>query len=176
MKSRAYIRVPEINLRTSPSKLRKSELNGVHVETVENLKLSLALRFVKNSLDRDYNGELDDSERSSARNLLTELHRISQASTASSQQPPSADQISTAVALWGSYLGEVIRRNLGGEWVMDSTLGKPTLLLPKGHKANPFHKVKQRLLNGPADSVHFFYKIVRDGVEKGLTIYSVEGS
>jgi hypothetical protein len=52
------------------AKLRKSELNGVHIETVENLKRSLALRFVKNSLDRDGNGQLDDSERSSARIIL----------------------------------------------------------------------------------------------------------
>jgi hypothetical protein len=52
------------------AKLRKSELNGVHIETVENLKRGLALKFVKNSLDRDGNGELDDSERSSARIIL----------------------------------------------------------------------------------------------------------
>ena len=52
------------------AKLRKSELNGVHVVTVENLKRGLALKFVKNSLDRDGNGELDDSERSSARIIL----------------------------------------------------------------------------------------------------------
>ena len=52
------------------AKLRKSELNGVHVETVENLKRSLALKFVKSSLDHDGNGELDDSERSSARIIL----------------------------------------------------------------------------------------------------------
>jgi hypothetical protein len=52
------------------AKLRKSVLKGVHVETVENLKRGLALKFVKNSLDRDGNGELDDSERSSARIIL----------------------------------------------------------------------------------------------------------
>jgi len=52
------------------AKLRKSELNGAHVETVENLKRGLALKFVKNSLDRDGNSELDDSERSSARIIL----------------------------------------------------------------------------------------------------------
>jgi len=52
------------------AKLRTSELNGVHVETVENLKRSVALKFVKNSLDRDGNGELDDSERNSARIIL----------------------------------------------------------------------------------------------------------
>lgn len=52
------------------AKLRKAELNGVHVETVENLKRCLALRFVKNSYDRDGNGELDNSERSSARIVL----------------------------------------------------------------------------------------------------------
>jgi hypothetical protein len=52
------------------AKLRRSELNGVHVETVENLKRSVALKFVKKSLDRDGNGELDDSERTSARIIL----------------------------------------------------------------------------------------------------------
>ncbi len=52
------------------AKLRKSELNGVHIETVENLKRSVALKFVKNSLDRDGNGKLDDSERTSARIIL----------------------------------------------------------------------------------------------------------
>jgi hypothetical protein len=52
------------------AKLRKSELNGAHVETVENLKRGLALKFVKNSFDRDGNSELDDSERSSARIIL----------------------------------------------------------------------------------------------------------
>lgn len=52
------------------AKLRKAELNGVHIETVENLKRGLALTFVKNSYDRDGNGELDDAERSSARLIL----------------------------------------------------------------------------------------------------------
>jgi hypothetical protein len=52
------------------AKLRKSELNGVHVETVENLKRGLALKFVKNCLDHDGDGELDDSERRSARIIL----------------------------------------------------------------------------------------------------------
>jgi hypothetical protein len=52
------------------AKLRKSELNAVHVETVENLKRGLALEFVKNSLDRNGSNELDESERSSARIIL----------------------------------------------------------------------------------------------------------
>jgi hypothetical protein len=52
------------------AKLRKSELKGVHVETIENLKRDLALKFVKNSLDRDGNRELDESERSPARIIV----------------------------------------------------------------------------------------------------------
>jgi hypothetical protein len=52
------------------AKMRQSELNGVHVETVENLKRGLALKFVKNGLDGDGNGELDESERTSARIIL----------------------------------------------------------------------------------------------------------
>jgi hypothetical protein len=60
----------EVGVGRLAAKLRNSELNGVHVETVENQKRSLALKFVKNGLDRDGNGELDDSERSSARIIL----------------------------------------------------------------------------------------------------------
>lgn len=52
------------------AKLRSHQLDGVHVETFENLKRGLALNFVKNGLDRDGNGELDDSERNSARIIL----------------------------------------------------------------------------------------------------------
>lgn len=46
------------------------ETPRVHVETVENMKRHLAVRLVRDSLDRDRNGTLDGEERGSARVIL----------------------------------------------------------------------------------------------------------
>jgi hypothetical protein len=51
-------------------KLRAMELPGVHVETFENTKRDLALRFVRQAFDRNRNGSLDEAERASARLLI----------------------------------------------------------------------------------------------------------
>jgi len=48
-------------------KLRAMRLPGVHVETVENKKRRLALELVRNALDRDRDGQLDERELASAR-------------------------------------------------------------------------------------------------------------
>jgi len=44
--------------------------SGVHVETVENMKRGLALKLIRNALDRDADGRLSDAERASARVIL----------------------------------------------------------------------------------------------------------
>lgn len=51
-------------------RLRELKLPGTHVQTVENTKRDLALRFVKVALDRNHDGKLDESERHSARIIL----------------------------------------------------------------------------------------------------------
>lgn len=51
-------------------KLRARELPGVYVETFENTRRDLALRLVREALDRNRDGTLDPTERSSARLLL----------------------------------------------------------------------------------------------------------
>jgi hypothetical protein len=47
-------------------KLRDRKLPRVHVETIENTKRDLALKFVKRSLDHDRDGTLDQAERAAA--------------------------------------------------------------------------------------------------------------
>jgi hypothetical protein len=51
-------------------KLRQQQIPGVHVETVENMRRGLALRLIRNALDRDADGRLSDAERSAARIIL----------------------------------------------------------------------------------------------------------
>ena len=51
-------------------KLRAAQMPGVHVETVENTKRELAVRLVRDALDRNRNGKLEQAERSSARLIV----------------------------------------------------------------------------------------------------------
>ena len=51
-------------------KLRAMNLPGVHVETVENKKRRLAVELIRNALDRDRDGRLDERERASARVIV----------------------------------------------------------------------------------------------------------
>lgn len=50
--------------------LRAMQLEGVHVETVENARRRVALDLIRRALDRDGDGALDDDERAAARLIL----------------------------------------------------------------------------------------------------------
>ena len=52
------------------SRLRELKLPRTHVQTVENTKRDLALRFVRAAFDRNQDGNLDEAERTSARIIL----------------------------------------------------------------------------------------------------------
>lgn len=52
------------------AKLRSARMAGVHVETVENRRRSLAVELVRNSFDRNRNGTLEPEERTSVRLIL----------------------------------------------------------------------------------------------------------
>jgi hypothetical protein len=51
-------------------KLEAMNLPNVHVETLENRKRDLAIKFIQNAFDYNQNGSLDDWERDSARLIL----------------------------------------------------------------------------------------------------------
>jgi hypothetical protein len=51
-------------------KLRARQLEGVHVETVENSRRRVALDLVRRALDRNADGALDDGERAAARLIV----------------------------------------------------------------------------------------------------------
>ena len=50
--------------------LRARNQPGLHVETIENVRRDLALRLVRNALDRDRNDTLSENEKESARLIL----------------------------------------------------------------------------------------------------------
>jgi hypothetical protein len=65
--------------------------------------------------------------------------------------------------LWGSYFGEVLRMQFGGEWEMTeypgSAFAVPTLLIG-GSRLYPLMKVYRRLTMGEAENLQAFYGMV----------------
>ena len=52
------------------------------------------------------------------------------------------------ILLLGTYLGEVVRRQVGGAWKVDADLGLPLVMLPDGQAFNPMGAVQRRLDEG----------------------------
>ncbi len=69
----------------------------------------------------------------------------------------------------GCYLGETLRRNLGGRWFGDeddpNTEVTVTLILPDGTEALPVQQVMQRIVRGDADNVAWY--AIALGLEPG---------
>lgn len=67
----------------------------------------------------------------------------------------------------GSYTGETIRRELGGEWKQDEDRGiyLDGISDPET-KAYPFTKARKRLLDGEGDSLAFFFRALKHVIEK----------
>jgi hypothetical protein len=106
-----------------------------------------------------FDARLDYSE-NSLMALESLLEKVS-----SSGQP---DDAAEACKMWGSYLGEVVRRRFGGEWSIETYPGKDfaTLTLSVGGaKLFPTMKIHRRLTRGSDDNLWTFYKMVKDRLE-----------
>lgn len=58
----------------------------------------------------------------------------------------------------GSFLGECIRLNFGGEWKMSEYgLG---IVFDDGNAAYPFNKIRKQMDNGEEDSIASFYSTI----------------
>ena len=73
--------------------------------------------------------------------------------------------------VWGSYLGEVIRRRFGGEWEFTQYPGGitavPTLLIG-GSRLYPLMKVYRRLTMGEGESLSAFYRLISSRLRESL--------
>ncbi|HET9839164.1 MAG TPA: hypothetical protein VFR84_13070 [Candidatus Angelobacter sp.] len=112
---------------------------------------------------RDFNATLDYSE-----NSLMELESIVARLALDLPNGAPAEELTEVCKMWGSYLGEVVRRRFGGDWSIDTYPGKQfaTLTLTvAGNKLFPSMKVHRRLTEGEADNLWTFYKMVKAKLE-----------
>jgi hypothetical protein len=73
------------------------------------------------------------------------------------------ETIQTTSRVWGSYLGELMRRKWGGEWVVS---GSDVDLTINGKNCSPIQQVFQRITNGQQyDTRVFFARIASDVAE-----------
>jgi hypothetical protein len=90
--------------------------------------------------------------------------------------PPQAEQ-DYLTRLWGSYFGEVLRLEFGGEWSMSvypgSELAVPTLEVG-GSRLYPMLKVFRRLTLGPSEDVPAFYRLVSERLRNAAQTATVQ--
>ena len=78
---------------------------------------------------------------------------------------PPPEKISQTVVMFGSYVGETLRRRLtGSRWEKDTSRGHGVLCLTDGErKIWPHAKVHKRIVNGPEDNIwHYFNGVIEN--------------
>lgn len=60
----------------------------------------------------------------------------------------------------GSFLGQCIIENYGGQWQPDNEIGSVAIMFDDNNKAYPFSKVSKQFDNGLEDSVYSFYTAI----------------
>ncbi len=104
-----------------------------------------------------YNEALDFSSDSleGVERIMVVLHK--QAKEAAPDQKLTDEQITELSKLWGTYVGEVIRRYYGGQWsIVDGT---PDLALG-GRQASPLAKVRKRIVDGPMENLKYYFQSI----------------
>jgi hypothetical protein len=116
--------------------------------------------------EKIYNVKLDYSEESiiEVEGILNSLHeeRPKNFITKLLKRKPLERLAQTAALTLGAYLGEVIRRIHGGEWVREDFAGEKDVLMLKIGETSifPNDKVYKRITNGAEDDVRFYYKVL----------------
>jgi hypothetical protein len=78
---------------------------------------------------------------------------------ADARQLPGNFQFPFPAAMWGSYIGEVLRRRFGGEWVIAAPGANPELVL-HGRRVSPIAAVTRWYETGGEASVAEFVEEV----------------
>ena len=118
-----------------------------------------AATFARGAVDtarNTYAVDLDWSDGSIARveSILDRIHREH------ARTKPSVDEFDRIRRSFGSYIGEVFRRNHGATWGMIETgqdVPAPGLQSRAGQRFWPWGRVERRLLNGAEDDVADYY-------------------
>ena len=89
----------------------------------------------------------------------------------------SSQELEFQTRLWGSYFGEVTRRQFSGEWELTQYPGGvaavPTLTVG-GARLYPLMKVYRRLTLGPGENLSIFYQMI-SGRLPGPSKEGIEG-
>jgi hypothetical protein len=75
--------------------------------------------------------------------------------------------IENTVRVWGSYLGEVIRRSLGGEWIVDE---KAVCLQLGDRKVDPLLQVRSRITDGSLFNVQDYFEGLKTEVLPAMEV------
>jgi hypothetical protein len=79
------------------------------------------------------------------------------------KRKPLPEVIDQVCNVYGAYIGEVMRRTMGGEWVLDDKMspGNKIISLRLGNTQTcPSAKVYKRIMNGSEDDVWFYYRVL----------------
>lgn len=68
---------------------------------------------------------------------------------------PNEEQLAAASKLWGIYIGEVIRRHYGGQWLQGPD-GALTLAIGEA-QISPIAKARKRIVDGPTENVRYYF-------------------
>ena len=102
--------------------------------------------------------------------LLSKMWDLSQA--AAPDEKASQSQVGTAVAMYGAYLGEVIRRAIGGKWMIAGSTKRPVLRAGE-NTIDPYGNINTRLLEGPSNNIHAYFKKVMGKSRQNGAVESV---
>lgn len=86
----------------------------------------------------------------------------------SRSEPPDDVVLEALVMDWGSYLGQMILENLGGEWYFRQPLWHSSIhFASMGAECFPYHRVAKRFLLGRDESVSQYYQALVDVLTAG---------
>jgi hypothetical protein len=138
------------------SETTQSFTPDANVQKVAQAYAQDAVDFAK----RQFNISLDwsDSSISNVESALAKMHT----SFLSTNPRPTEEQAMSFAKGFGSYIGEVYRRNHGGEWGIVNLNGQqfPGLRTKSGTNFWPWGRALNRIMQGPANNVADYYHVL----------------
>jgi hypothetical protein len=85
------------------------------------------------------------------------------------EEKPTEKQIWSMATIWGAYIGEVMRQELGSDfqWTNEETFGNRTPHIRKAEMGTfPIDKVYKRLVNGVEDNTVTYFDVSMDHLKE----------
>jgi hypothetical protein len=138
------------------------------------MRMELMAKRAIEHAHRNHNIQLDRSEVSvqQVENILTEFEKCIPRGLIGKlfKKAPSETEVNRICEIYGGYIGEIFRANLGGEWVHEAnqfTSGEKVYFLKIGEMTIcPWAKVCKRVENGKEDDVWFYYQALKAQIKQ----------